>query len=177
MFTKTDIENYFTAFKNEQLFLMIVGGIALIVAIVFYAALKTNWYKGFALPLAVFALLNIGAGFSNHSKADALKVRNVYNYDLHPELLKSKELPRIKEMNQNFTVLIYVNISILFAAAFIFFYFKKKDGNDYYMGVAASLFLVAVLSVVMYSVMKSRSERYENGINSPLGPPKGEVGL
>ena len=150
MFTKTDIENYFTAFKNEQLFLMIVGGIALIVAIVFYAALKTNWYKGFALPLAVFALLNIGAGFSNYSKADALKVRNVYNYDLHPELLKSKELPRIKEMNLNFTVLIYVNISILFAAAFIFFYFKKKDGNEYYMGVAASLFLVAVLSVLMY---------------------------
>ncbi len=166
MLTKTDIENYFSAFKNEQLFLMILGGIALIVAIIFYAALKTNWYKGFALPLAVFALLSIGAGFSNYSKADALKVRNVYNYDLHPELLKSKELPRVQEMNQNFKVLIYVNISILFAAAFIFFYFKKKDGNEYYLGVASSLFLVAVLSVVMYSVMKSRNKEYERGIIS-----------
>jgi len=161
MFTKTDIENYFSAIKNEQLFLMVLGAMALIVAIVFYMALKTNWYKGFALPLAVFALLNIGAGFSNYTKADALKVRNVYNYDLHPELLKSKELPRIKEMNQNLTVLIYVNISILFAAAFIFFYFKRKDANEYYLGVAASLFLVAVISVIIYLMMKNRSVIYE----------------
>ena len=164
MFTKTDIEHYFVAFKNDQLFLIIIGAAALIVAIVFFAGLKTQWHKGFALPLAVFAILNIGAGFSNYKKADILKVRSLYNYDLHPELLRTKELPGIKEMNKNFTVLIYVNISIIFAAAFIFFYFKKKNGNEYYMGVAASLFLVAVLSVAMYSVMKSRSKDYEKGI-------------
>ena len=91
-------------------------------------------------------------------------MRNVYNYDLHPELLQTKELPRLIEINKNFTLLIYVNISIIFAAAFIFFYFKKKDENEYYMGVAASLFLVAVLSVVMYSVMKNSSREYEKGI-------------
>lgn len=164
MFTKTDIEQYFVAFKNEQLFLMTLGAVALIIAVVFYAGLKTKWYKGFALPLAVFALLNMGAGFSNYKRADILKVRNVYNYDLHPELLKSKELPRIKEMSRNFTVLVYINISIILAAAFIFFYFKKKGNSEYYMGVAASLFLVAVLSVAMYSVMKERSEGYEIGI-------------
>lgn len=164
MFTKTDIEQYFVAFKNEQLFLMIVGAAAFITAVVFYAGLKSKWYKGFALPFAVLALLNMGAGFSNYKRADILKVRNVYNYDLHPELLKTKELPRIKEMNRNFTVLIYINISIILGAAFIFFYFKKKGNSEYYMGVAASLFLVAVLSVVMYSVMKKRSEVYEIGI-------------
>ena len=164
MFTKENIEQYFSAFKNEQIFLIILGAVALITAVAFFAGLKTLWYKGFALPLAVFAVLNMGAGFSNYKKADILKVRNTYNYDLHPELLKTKELPRIREMQQNFTVLIYVNISIIFAAAFIFFYFKKKDGSEYYMGVAASLFLVAVLSVIIYSVMKSKSKEYENGI-------------
>ena len=164
MFTKEDIENYFDAFKNEQIFLMVLGAITLIVAIVFLVGIKTQWNKGFALPLAVFAIINLGAGISNYRKADFLKVRNTYNYDLHPELLRTKELPRIKEMNQNFTVLIYVNISIIFAAAFIFFYFKKKDGNEYYMGVAASLFLVAVFSVAMSSAMKSRSKNYEQGI-------------
>ena len=160
MFKQSDIEKYFSEFKNEQVFLMVLGVVALIIAVVFYAALKTNWYRGFALPLAVFALLNIGAGFSNYKKADALKVRNIYNYDLHPELLKMKELPRIIEMNQNFTVLIYVNISILFAAAFIIYYFKKKEGNEYYMGVAASLFLVAVLSVVFYYYFLNNNFNY-----------------
>ena len=164
MFKQSDIEKYFSEFKNEQVFLMVLGGVALIIAVVFYGTLKTNWYRGFALPLAVFALLNIGAGFSNYKKADILKVRNIYNYDLHPELLRTKELPRIQEKKQNFTVLIYVNTSIIFAAAFIFFYFKKKEGNEYYMGVAASLFLLAVLSVAIYSVLKSKSKEYENGI-------------
>ena len=164
MFTKEDIEQYFNAFKNEQIFLMALGAIAIVVAVIFFIGLKTQWYKGFALPLAVFAIINLGAGFSNYRKTDILKVRNTYNYDLHPELLRTKELPRIQEMKQNFTVLIYVNISIIFAAAFIFFYFKKKDGSEYYMGVAASLFIVAVLSVAIYSVMKSRSKDYERGI-------------
>ena len=164
MFTKENIEQYFSAFKNEQIFLMVLGAVALVVAIAFFVGFKTEWYKGFALPLAVFAVLNMGAGFSNYKKADILKVRNTYNYDLHPELLRTKELPRIIEMNQNFTVLIYVNISILFAAAFIFFYFKKKEGNEYYMGVASSLFLVTVLSVAIYSVIKNKSKDYEKGI-------------
>ena len=164
MFTKENIEQYFSAFKNEQIFLIILGAVALLVALVFFVGLKTEWYKGFALPLAVFAVLNMGAGFSNYKKADFIKVRNMYNYDLHPELLRTKELPRIQEMKQNFTVLIYVNTSIIFAAAFIFFYFKKKDGSEYYMGVAASLFLVAILSVAIYSVMKSKSKEYANGI-------------
>ena len=164
MFTKTDIEGYFSAFKNEQIFLIVLGAIALIVAIEFFAGIKTQWHKGFALPLAVFAIINLGAGISNYKKADFLKVRNTYNYDLHPELLRTKELPRVNEMNQNFTVLIYVNISIIFAAAFIFLYFKKREGSEYYMGVAASLFLVAVLSVAIYSVLKNRSKDYERGI-------------
>lgn len=164
MFTKENIEQYFSAFKNEQIFLMVLGAVALIVALVFFIKLKTQWFKGFALPLAVFAIINLGAGFSNYKKTDILKVRNTYNYDLHPELLRTKELPRIKEMNKNFTVLIYVNISIIFAAAFIFFYFKKKYENEYYMGVAQSLFLVAVLSVVIYSILKNRSNDYESGI-------------
>ena len=164
MFTKENIEQYFSAFKNEQIFLIILGAVALIVALIFFVGFKTEWYKGFALPLAVFAVLNMGAGFSNYKKADILKVRNTYNYDLHPELLRTKELPRIQEMKQNFTVLIYVNISIIFAAAFIFFYFKKKDGSEYYMGVSASLFLVAILSVVIYVVMMNSSRNYERGI-------------
>ena len=164
MFTKENIEQYFSAFKNEQIFLIILGAVALIVALVFFVGFKTDWYKGFALPLAVFAVLNMGAGFLNYKKADILKVRNMYNYDLHPELLRTKELPRIIEMNQNFTVLIYVNISILFAAAFIFYYFKKKEGSEYYMGVASSLFLVTVLSVAIYSVIKNKSKDYEKGI-------------
>ena len=45
MFTKADIEQYFIAFKNEQLFLILFGAASLILAIVFFAGLKTQWLK------------------------------------------------------------------------------------------------------------------------------------
>ena len=166
MFSKTDIEHYFAGFRQEQLFLITLGAAALVVAIVFYTALKTQWYRGFALPLAVFAILFAGAGYSNYKKTDALRVRAVYNYDMHPEELKTKELPRVKETQQNLNVLIYVNISIIIASFLIFFYFKNKQENNYYLGTAASLFLMAVISIIIYSVLKRSADPYINGIEN-----------
>ena len=164
MFTKQDIESYFTAFKNEQLLLMIPGGAALIVALLFYFWLKTPWHKGFALPLAVFAMLFCGAGFSNYKKTEQLRIRSVYNYDMHPEQLKIKELPRAKEVQQNMRVLIYLNASIIIASFLIFLYFRKKEENEYYMGTASSLFLMSSLSVAIYFFMLGPLKAYTAGI-------------
>ncbi len=164
MFSKTDIESYFTGFKHEQLFLIILGIVAFAVALIFYIALKTQWYRGFALPLAVFALIFAGAGYSNYTKVNSLRVRAVYNYDLHPEELKIKELKRVDEMRNNLNVLIYVNISIIIASFLIFLYFKNKTDNQYYMGMAASLFLMAAVSVTIYSVLKRNTNIYVSGI-------------
>lgn len=164
MFTKQDIESYFTAFKNEQLFLMIPGAAALIVALLFFFWLKTPWYKGFALPPAVFAMLFCGAGFSNNKKTEPLCIRNVYNYDMHPEQLKLKELLRVKEIQQNTRVLIYVNAAIIIASFLIFLYFLKKEENEYYMGAASSLFLMASLSVAIYLFMLSPLKAYMDGM-------------
>ena len=164
MFTKQDIESYFTAFKNEQLLLMILGGAALIAAVLFYFLLKTAWYKGFALPLAVFAVLFGGAGFSNYKKTEQLRIRSVYNYDMHPDQLKIKELPRVEEVAQNMRVLIYVNVSIIIASFLIFLYFRKKEENEYYMGTASSLFLMASVSVAIYLFMLNPLKVYRGGI-------------
>ena len=164
MFSKADIESYFTAFKNEQLFLMIIGAAALIVALLFFFWLKTPWYKGFALPLAVFAMLFCGAGFSNYKKTEPLRIRNVYNYDMHPEQLKIKELQRMKEVQQNTRVLIYVNAAIIIASFLIFLYFRKKEENEYYMGTASSLFLMACISVAIYLFMLNPGKAYAAGI-------------
>ncbi len=160
MFTKNNIEIYFDGFKNEQLFLFVLGGICLTLATVMYVLYKQQWYKGFALPLAVFALVCLGAGYTNYSKIATLKVRSLYNYDMHPEQLKIKELPRIIQIEEGYMLLIYINASILIAS-FIIFY---KSHNTYYKGVAAALFLVACISVLTYYIFKSRTFSYKNGI-------------
>lgn len=164
MFTKDHIEKYFSLFKQEQLFLIIAGAAALIVAVIFYFVLKTQWYKGFAVPLIVFALLFAGAGINNYRHVQSLRVSAAYNYDMHPEQLKIKELPRVKEMQNNLSLLIYVNLSLIVASFLIFFYFRGKDGNEYYSGCAASLFLMAVISIIAYSIMKNNNRGYAKGI-------------
>lgn len=164
MFTKQDIENYFNAFKSQQIFLMAVGAVALIIAFLFYIRWKTAWHKGFALPLAVFAMLFLGAGFSNYKKTEPLRIRSIYNYDMHPELLKTKELPRMQELEKNINVLIDINITIIAATFFLYLYFRKKQGNEYYSGAAASLFLMGALSIAAYCIMIRSANKYSAGI-------------
>jgi hypothetical protein len=164
MFSPNDIDNYFNAFRHVQVFLMLLGGVALLLACIFYIGLKTQWYKGFALPMAVFAMLFLGAGFSNYEKTAQLRIRSLYNYNLHPDQLKITELPRVQELEQNLDILIYINICIVAASFFIFLYFKKKRGNEYYMGAAASLFLMAVISTVVYYIIIKSTDTYIAGI-------------
>jgi len=51
MFSKQDIEKYFLAEKQLGLLFIIIGAIAIVLAIVFFFLLKTSFYKGAAIPL------------------------------------------------------------------------------------------------------------------------------
>ena len=68
MFTKADIEKYFMAEKTFGLVFAIVGIAAVVAALLFYFSLKTNFYKGAAVPLLLTGLLFdlrvVGGGFA-----------------------------------------------------------------------------------------------------------------
>lgn len=51
MFTKADIEKYFIAEKSESMLFLVFGLIAISLSIFFFSYLKTNFYKGAAVPL------------------------------------------------------------------------------------------------------------------------------
>ena len=67
MFTKSDIEKYFTAEKTESLLFIILGAAAIILAIVFFFLLKSNWQKGAAIPLLLIGALQLIAGYTIYS--------------------------------------------------------------------------------------------------------------
>lgn len=102
MFTKADIEKYFNAEKSESLLFIIIGIAAVGLALLFYFYLKSNWHKGFAIPLLVIGLLHVIAGTTVYKRCDEDRKRNVYAYDMNPGELKDKELPRMKKVNRNF---------------------------------------------------------------------------
>ena len=170
MLTQAEIQHYYSAFKYAQLFLIFLGIISLIIAVIFYFRLKTPGHKGFALPLFVSALLFCTAGYGNYTSVRPLSIRAAYNYDMHPELFKTKELSRITELQKRLTVLTDVNAVIIVLSMLLFFYFRKKRDSDYYKGAAASLFLMATISTAIYFIILQNARSYGEKIDQ-YSPP------
>ena len=171
MLTQADIHRYYSAFKYAQLFLIILGILSLIIAVIFYFRLKTPGHKGFAVPLFVSALLFCTAGYGNYTSVRSLSLRAAYNYDVHPELLRTKELSRITELQKRLTVLTDVNAVIIVLSILLYLYFRKKRGSDYYKGAAVSLFLMATVSTAIYFIMLQNARSYGEKIENFFSPP------
>lgn len=166
MFTKADIESYFTAFKTENLVLMILGAAAVLLAIFFFVYNKAAWQRGFAVPVLVFGMMHCVAGYTNYKKADALRVRNTYTYDMSPSELRIKELPRLKDLHKATNKFIFINIFFLAAAAGLFFYFRNKPLGAHYTGVAAGLSVMAAITIGSSLFMQHKTQGYINGIET-----------
>ena len=164
MFTKTDIEKYFIAFKTENLILMITGIVAVLIAIFFFVYYKTSWHRGFAVPVIVFGMMHCVAGYTNYKKADTLRVKNTYTYDMNPSGLRIQELPRLKALQKTTDKFIYINIGLLAAAVGLFFYFRNKPLGDHYSGVATGLFIMCIITLVSSLYMQQKTQGYIKGI-------------
>ena len=70
MFSKADIERYFIAEKSESLWFIIFGIAAICLAIIFFFFIKTNWYKGAAIPILIFGILQLAAGYTVFKSSD-----------------------------------------------------------------------------------------------------------
>ena len=113
MFSKTDIEQYFSAEKQGSLFFLAVGIVAVIASIILFFVLKTPFFKGTAIPMIIIGLIAGTIGFTIYKRSDEDRIRNVYAYDLNPIELKVKELPRMQKVMKSFKVIIMA-VAVLF---------------------------------------------------------------
>lgn len=166
MFTKPDIENYFISFKTENLVLMILGAVAVLLAVFFFIYNKTAWHRGFAVPVLVFGMMHCIAGYTNYKKADALRVKNTYTYNMNPSGFRIQELPRLKDLHKTTNKFIYINIGFIIAAIVLFFYFKKHPMENHYRGVASGLFIMAIITLGSSFYMQQKTKGYIKGIEN-----------
>lgn len=166
MFSKADIEKYFVAEKQESLLFLCIGVAAIILAAVFFFALKTAFYKGAALPLLLIGIIQIVAGYTVYSRSDSDRTRNVYAYDMNPGELKAKELPRMQMVSKNFMIYRYVEIALALTGLALIFIFKGNTEKSFWVGVGLTL---AIQSLIMLSAdyfAEKRAHAYTNGIES-----------
>jgi hypothetical protein len=157
-------EKYFLNFKREHPFLLMFAVISIIVGLAFYTGLKKHFFKGFAIPLFSSAMLLFTIAFSNFKNADRLRKICLYDYDLHPENLKIRELVRVDSFMLNANIVFYASIVLLVAAAAIFLYSRKKINTEYIKGAATSLFLMTLITSITFFIMIKETKQYKEGI-------------
>lgn len=172
MFTKADIEKYFNAEKNESLLFIILGITAIVIALVFFFYLKTNWHKGFAIPFVVVGLMHLIVGYTVNNRSDEDRKRNVYAYDMNPAELKAKEIPRMEKVNKNFVVYRYTEIALLFISVGLFFYFRGNAEKSFWTGLGLALAIEAAVSLGADFFAEQRAHHYIKGIQSYLNQIK-----
>lgn len=166
MFTKTDIENYFLAEKQESWLFMAIGIAGILTAIIFFFFLKTNFYKGATIPLLLIGLLLGIVGFTVYKRSDEDIKRNIYAYDLNPSELKQKELPRMKTVLKNFVIYRYTEIFLALAGIFLFFYFRNQPDRQFWAGFGIALAVMAFLALTADYFAEKRGKIYTRGIES-----------
>lgn len=166
MFSKTDIEQYFSAEKQGSLFFLAVGIAAIIAAVIFYFVLKTPFFKGAAIPMLVVAVVAGAIGFTIYKRSDNDRIRNVYAYDLNPGHLKQTEYPRMQKVMKSFRVILIAEVGLLFVAIFLFFYFRTNAAQQLWSGIGAGLFIMAVAALFLDVAAERRAAVYTKGLES-----------
>ncbi len=166
MFSKTDIEKYFIAEKQESLVFIGIAIAAFIAAIVFVFFLKTSFYKGAAIPLVLIGLLMGVVGYTVYSRSDKQRTDMVYAYDMNPDKLKKEELPRMKTVMKNFVIYRYVEIVLVIAGLGMFYYFSNNPTKDFWKGLGAGLFIMSILALSADYFAERRGHVYTNGLES-----------
>ncbi|MEP6750728.1 MAG: hypothetical protein ABJB86_23540 [Bacteroidota bacterium] len=168
MFSKQEIEKYFLAEKQLGLLFIIIGSIAIALAIVFFFLLKTPFYKGAALPLLLIGFIQLIAGVSVYQKSDKNRIDNVYAYDMNPGKLKNEELPRIKTVVKNFSVIKWVETALITAGLALVFYYRANADKAFWFGLGIALTIQALIMFLADTSAEKRAIQYEKGIESFL---------
>lgn len=162
MFTKTDIEKYFTAEKSESLLFLSIGIAGVVAAVIFFFFLKTNFYKGAAIPLVLIGLLLGIVGFTVYKRSNADRIRVTYAFDMNPQDLTQKELPRMQTVMKNFVAYRWVEIVLAIAGIVLFLYFSNNAAQIFWKGFGLTLAIMALLALTADYFAETRGRKYMN---------------
>jgi hypothetical protein len=166
MFSKTDIEKYFMAEKQESLVFVIIGVAAVLAAVAFYFFLKTSFLKGAVIPLLVVGLIELVVGFSVYKRSDSDRIRIVYAYDMNPAELKMKEVPRMEKVNSNFVIYRWIELALLVTGIILSMVYGQNPGRSFWYGFGIALTLQAGIMLAADYFAEKRALEYTRGLKS-----------
>jgi len=164
MFTKQDIERYFIAEKQESLVFLIIGCLAIVLALVAWFYGRTSFFRGAAIPLLLVGLIQGIVGFTVYRRSDDDRVRNVYAFDMNPGQLRTEELSRMEKVNKNFDIYFGIEVALAFIGVGLVIYFRRKPDLVFWYGFGVALALQAVIMLTADYFAEKRADKYTAGI-------------
>ena len=166
MLTKTLIEKYFLAEKQESLLFISIGIIAVILAVLGWLYFKTAFWKGASIPFLAIALLQIIVGYTVYSRSDEQRIDIVYSLDMNPDQLTKVELPRMEVVNKNFVIYRWVEIALALVGMGLYVYFRENAIQEFWKGFGFALFLQAILMLGADYFAEKRAHEYTSALSS-----------
>jgi hypothetical protein len=162
MFTKTAIESYFVGEKQESLFFLLVGIIAVGLAIYLFFIHKGPLQKGIAIPLLLIGIIQIIVGYTVWARSDRQRIDMVYAFDMNPTAIEQQEIPRMEKVMQDFKMYRTVEIILLVVAIGLVVFFREKADHRFWLGVGLGLAVQAALMLGADYFAALRGKTYLN---------------
>lgn len=168
MFEQRDfsfIYKYFIAEKQESLLFLIVGIVAVLLAVVFWFFIKSNpsFFKGAAIPLLAIGLIQLVVGYTVYSRTDKQKTDVAYNLGMEPfNYVKQTEQPRMKTVMKNFVIYRWVEIVFIITGLVLIFLFKSNPDRSFWYGFGLALAIQAIIMLGADYFAEKRGKIYFN---------------
>ena len=163
MLTKADIEKFFLAEKQAGLIMLIIGIIAVVVAIIFF--FKGNFYKGAAIPLLLIGFFEVFTGYGIYKRSDEHRIKSVYAYDMNPGELQSKELPGMQKALKGIETFRWIELGLLVVGLALVLVYRSHPDKSFWYGLGMGL---AIQSLIMF-VMETQAQKNVKNYTQQLG--------
>ena len=166
MLTKSLIEKYFLAEKNESMLFMAIGILAIVLAVLGWLYFKTAFWKGASIPFLAIALIQLIVGYTVYARSDEQSIEIVYNLDMNPDQISKVELPRMEIVNKNFVIYRWIEIVLALAGMGLYVYFRENAEQEFWKGLGFALFIQAILMLGADYFAEQRAHGYTAALSS-----------
>ncbi len=151
------IKNYFNAEKAESLLFIGFGIFTLVLSIYFFFFIKDGFWKGLAIPLIFFSLVQIviGTTIFTRSPKDDLKVENILKYE--PQKIQLEEIPRMEKVMKNFVYYRYFEIGMMVLGLVLMF---SLSNYGFWKGFGLGLFIQCAVLLSLDFFAEKRGHFY-----------------
>jgi hypothetical protein len=157
--TNQDITKYFLAEKSESLFFILLGIVAIGVAVYGLVFQKTAFVVGAAIPMVLVGLIQLVVGTSVYFRSDKDIARVSQMMQQERTKIATEELPRMQVVNKNFDVYKTIEIILLITGLLLVAFFYKQV-NSFWLGLGITLSIESAIMLVLDFFAERRADIY-----------------